>query len=153
MPGIDRRTLVQNAALGALAALAAPRLLAADTPALPARPLVIDALSGLGRPGDPEGPLPGVALDDAAASAVAAVNWTVAFGTDYEEAIGGVAQTLGEIERHRDRLSLVQRASDIDEAWSSGKVGIILGFQNAAMLGDELERLDACHGLGIRIIR
>jgi membrane dipeptidase len=153
MPGIDRRTLVQNAALGALAAVAAPRLLIADAPALPPRPLVIDALSGLGRQGDPAGPLPAAALDDAAASGVAAVNWTVAFGTDYEEAIVGIADALGEIERHRDRLALVRRASDIDDAGASGKVGIILGFQNAAMLGDKLERLDAFYGLGVRVIQ
>lgn len=151
--GLDRRRLVRNAALGALAAFAAPKLLAGDPSALAPRPLVIDALSGLGRQGDPSGPLPDAALDDAVASGVAAVNWTVAFGLDYEETIAGIADALGEIERHRDRLSLVRRASDLDEAWTNGKVGLILGFQNGAMMGGQLERLDAFHGLGVRVIQ
>ncbi len=156
---LGRRDLLRLSALGALGALvsSSTALTAAESPAVSPlaapRPLVIDALSGLGRPGDPPGPLSAGALDDAAASGVSAVNWTAAAGVDFEETVQGVADALAEIERHRDRLLLVRRSSDIAEAYASARVGVILGFQNGAMLGEKLDRLDLFHGLGVRVIQ
>lgn len=154
--GLPRRDLLQLSALTALGALLAgpARTVLADAAA--DAPLVIDGLSSLGRQGDP-GPLTAGALDDAAASGVSAINWTVAAGTDFEETVGGVAEAQAEIERHRDRLMPVRRVADIDGARASGRIGVIVGFQNGAMLGDTretvIDRLALFHGLGVRVIQ
>src|SRR5204862_6703404 len=142
--------------IGSLGALAVPNLLRADAAPGPA-PLVIDGLSSLGRQGDPPGPLSAGALDDAAASGVSAINWTVSAGADFEEAVGGVSLAQAEIELHRDRLMSVRRAADIDTAQASARVGVIVGFQNGAMLGDShdtvMDRLEVFHNLGVRVIQ
>jgi membrane dipeptidase len=154
--GLDRRSLLRGAALGSLGALAVPSLLRAQAAPGPT-PLVIDGLSSLGRQGDPPGPLSVAALDDAAASGVSAINWTVSAGTDFEEAVGGVSQAQAEIELHRDRLLAVRRAADIDAAQASARLGVIVGFQNGAMLGDShdtvMDRLEVFHNLGVRVIQ
>ena len=150
--GTSRRELVRQAAIGALGLLVAPRLARAE-PWRERRPLVIDALGGLGRPGEETFPLSAGALEDAAVSGVAAINLTVAASPDYEEAVRGIAQAQAEVERHRDRLLLVRRAGEIEEAHATGRLGIILGFQDGAMIGDRLDRLDEFHGLGVRIIQ
>ncbi|MGE5233853.1 MAG: dipeptidase [Acidobacteriota bacterium] len=150
--GSSRRDFVWQAGIGALGLLVAPRLGRA-APWTERRPLVIDALGGLGRPGEETFPLSAGALADAAASGVAAINLTVAASPDYEEAVRGIAQAQAEVERHRDRLLLVRRASAIEEAHATGRLGIILGFQDGAMIGDRRERLDEFHGLGVRVIQ
>ncbi len=150
--GLSRRELVSQAAIGALGLLAAPRLLRAE-PWSERHPLVIDALGGLGRPGEETFPLSAGALADAAESRVAAINLTVAASPDYEEAVRGIAEAQAEVERHRDRLLLVRRAGEIEEAHASGRLGLILGFQDGAMIGDRLQRLDEFHGLGVRVIQ
>jgi membrane dipeptidase len=155
--GLPRRDLLQLSALTALGAVLAGPSRAVFAAETPRAPLVIDGLSSLGRQGDPPGPLSEGALDDAAAAGVSAINWTVAAGTDFEETVGGVAEAQAEIERHRDRLMPVRRVADIDAAQASDRVGVIVGFQNGAMLGDTrdtvVDRLDLFHGLGVRVIQ
>jgi membrane dipeptidase len=116
-------------------------------------PLVIDALSSLGRQGDPPGPLSAGAIDDAAASGVTAIDWTVAAGTDFEETVAAIGDALAEIDRHRERLLLVRRVADIDAARRTNHLGVMLGFQNGAMLADKLDRLELFWSLGVRVIQ
>ncbi len=155
--GLPRRDLLQLSALTALGAVLAGPSRAVFAEGTARSPLVVDGLSSLGRQGDPPGPLSAGALDDAAASGVSAINWTVAAGTDFAETVGGVAEAQAEIERHRDRLMPVRRAADIEAARASDRVGVIVGFQNGAMLGDThetvIDRLDLFHGLGVRVIQ
>jgi membrane dipeptidase len=47
----------------------------------------------------------------------------------------------------------VLRAGDIEAAAKSGRIGIIYGFQNAAMLGDDASRVDTFADLGVRIVQ
>src|SRR5262245_16160424 len=107
---IDRRELLRAVAATASGAIVArsvrgaslaaapapPSVLSPAAEALPNAPLVVDALSSLGRQGDPPGPLSAGALDDAAGSGVTMIDWTVAAGTDFEEAVAGVAEALAE---------------------------------------------------------
>ena len=48
---------------------------------------------------------------------------------------------------------LVERGADIDRARAERKVGLIMGWQDTKMLGDKVERLEAFHRLGLRIVQ
>ncbi len=47
----------------------------------------------------------------------------------------------------------VLTAADILQAKSEGRIGIIYGFQNAAMMGDKVDRVDIFADLGVRVIQ
>lgn len=48
---------------------------------------------------------------------------------------------------------LVERGADIDRAKAEGKVGLIMGWQDTKLLGDKVERIEAFHRLGLRIVQ
>ena len=50
-------------------------------------------------------------------------------------------------------MTRILTAADILKAKRDGKVGLIYGFQNAVMIGDNLERVDVFGDLGVRIIQ
>jgi membrane dipeptidase len=50
-------------------------------------------------------------------------------------------------------LIKVQTVADIHEARSSGRIGIIYGFQNAVAIGDDLGRIETFGRLGVRVIQ
>ncbi len=57
------------------------------------------------------------------------------------------------LDRRSDRLLKVLRGADIPEAKRTGRVGVILGFQNATMIETDLKNLDRLHQLGTRCIQ
>jgi membrane dipeptidase len=123
-----------------------------------AKAIVIDALGGPGEimTGAPHGaPLTGRALADARASGVTAANVTVCEvgnGPDrFEKAIAEIASVEHELNEHPDFFLKVQRASDLTLAKSTGRLGLIFGFQDTSMLQGELHRLEMFHDLGLRI--
>ncbi len=74
-------------------------------------------------------------------------------------ATGGAGETFKALAgwlafaRERDDLLLVRRAADIDEAKRSGRLGIILHFQGADPVEDDLALLDGYHALGLRMLQ
>ena len=52
-----------------------------------------------------------------------------------------------------DVLTQVKTVADIRQAKQDGRVGIILGFQNATPIENDLARLAVFHALGVRIIQ
>ena len=120
--------------------------------------IVIDALGG---PGDfdpslpDDAPLSAKALADAKASGVTAVNVTVnevGNAPDrFERAIDDIANMDREIEAHPDLFLKVTRASDLALAKSTGRMGLIFGFQDTSMLDGDLKRLAVFHDLGLRV--
>ncbi|NNM33362.1 MAG: peptidase M19 [Gemmatimonadetes bacterium] len=137
-----------------------------DLPSLDGK-TVINALGGLSNPntrtvGDASG---GIARDraggpdpravqDAVASGLSAVNVTVGYVAGdmdpFEHTVAEVAR-WARWAREDPSLALVLRGPDIDLAKSSGQVGIILGFQNCAMIADRLERVDTFADMGVRV--
>ena len=120
--------------------------------------IVIDALGGPGNfdPSVPEdAPLSARALADARASGVTAVNVTVnevGNAPDrFERAVDDIANMDREIEAHPDLFLKVTRASDLALAKSTGRMGLIFGFQDTSMLDGDLKRLAVFHDLGLRI--
>jgi membrane dipeptidase len=120
--------------------------------------MVIDALGGPGAvdPGAPDdAPLSPKALADVKASGVTAVNVTVndvGNGPDrFEKTIDLIASWEYEIGAHPDLFLKVLRAGDLNLAKSSGRMGLIFGFQDTSMLEGDLKRLEVFHNLGLRI--
>ena len=122
---------------------------------------VINALGGLGDPNDnTERDRPAISkriMDDARASGLTAVNWTVGyvFGKDepFQESVAEVAKFDRLIRENPRDLIKVWTTADMARAKAEKKVGVILGFQNAAMMGDDPKRVDIFADMGVKIIQ
>lgn len=162
----SRRRFLGACALGTAAAMLAPALAGAAAPVAPTRPqwsgyrraLVIDTLNG--GPLDPTSdseyaPLNARALADARASGLTACNVTVSgvgsYLNDYALTMRAIAYWNGQRALHGNALSLVRTGADLVEAKRSGRLGLIYGFQDATPFGEDLERFETFHGLGVRI--
>ena len=95
-------------------------------------------------------------LTDALASGMTAANQTIGYVLGNDEPFEQSIRDIGIWEavfRNEPRLVKVRTTSDIERAKRQQALGIILGFQNAAMLGTQLDRVDTFAALGIRIIQ
>ena len=141
-----------------------------DAPDPQADLFVVNMLGGIRNPniprsGGPSGALEGErrtslddrALADAIASGTAAVNTTIGYVAGprepFESSVADIARWNTIIRTHPDALLKVWAASDIERAANEGKVGIIQGFQNAAMMGDDAQRAGVFAGLGVKVIQ
>ncbi len=123
--------------------------------------IVFDACSGPGR--DDSGPdgSPLAAADLAAIreSGVTALNFTLGgaavgrFANAFETAVRDAAFWDREIDRHADVLLKVTRGAQLDEAKRTSRLGIVYGFQDTTMYGENLDRFDLFHDLGVRIVQ
>jgi len=158
----------RRALLGAAAAVL-PMTAMAETLTASQRPIVINALGGIEDPnlalGQPQGApadtskpdIDDRSIRDAHASGLTAVNITLGYvaGPDdpYDYTLKTI-RTWDEILRQRPgELIKVDAAADILRARDEGKVGVIYGFQNAAQVGDQLDRIETFKRLGVRIIQ
>jgi len=151
---MNRRTLLALSA----AAAAAPAFAAPTDPL--AGVTVINALGGLIDPNFPDPPRPVLTpriLADARASGLTAVNWTIGYVAGPEEpfqkSVAEVGQYDALIRAHPKDVLKVLSVADIARAKAEKKVGIIYGFQNAAMMGDDAARVDIFADLGVRIVQ
>jgi membrane dipeptidase len=154
MRPIDRRTLL---AIGAatVAGAASAKLPAASDPV--GGSIVINALGGLDDPnvpGEKADPFTPRVLREARASGITAVNCTLGYvsgkADPFEESVRGVAEFDRLLRAHPDQLLKVFTAADIRRAKAEGKVGIIYGFQNGAMMGKDAARVDIFADMGVR---
>jgi len=164
-----RRTFLQRTtAVGLASTLVPARAAAPETTTKPipkmTRPLIIDALGGFANANiteaEEEGPTRGVdarSLADAKASGLSAVNLTIGFvaGKDepFEYSIRDIAHWDTLLRRHAASLSKVLSVSDIRAARAQGKIGVICGFQNATMMGNDASRAEIFADLGVRVIQ
>lgn len=90
------------------------------------------------------------------ASGVDVVNATIGVeGADlwsYDNAIRDIARWEKRFYA-LDRFLKVRSAADVERAHAQNKRGIILGFQNCLAIGEDLDRLDQFHQLGVRVIQ
>ncbi|MEP2987450.1 MAG: membrane dipeptidase [Parasphingorhabdus sp.] len=97
------------------------------------------------------------ALADLASSGLSAANITLGYVAGDMEPFEHSVREIGEwdalIRNQPDHLSKVLTAQDIRDAHQSGKCGIIFGFQNAAMMGDDAGRVKLFANLGVRVIQ
>ncbi len=141
-----------------------------DAPDAQSDLFVINMLGGIRNPnvprsGGPSGALEGEqrtslderALADALASGTAAVNTTIGYVAGprepFESSVADISRWNRIIRTHPDVLLKVWTANDIERAAREGRVGIIQGFQNAAMMGDDAQRAGVFAGLGVKVIQ
>jgi membrane dipeptidase len=167
---LDRRSLLTGAVATAAAAPGASRA-AASADAGPTamraaatgdklgplydRSIVIDCLSSptsTNVPIPPPGPLTPAQLANARQSGITALNLTVN-KNDFAPTVRQIAFWQNEIEAHPEHLLQVRTHADIVRAKRELKLGLILGFQGADCIGDDLALLELFRGLGVRIIQ
>lgn len=123
--------------------------------------VVIDALGGIGNPNVRSRHIPDRLsprlLSDMAGSGVTAVNLTVgSVGAGeglFEQTAGSIAAWDKAIRNSDGVLRRIRTTADIRAAKVDGALGVIFGFQDAAMLGGDLGRLGIFDDLGVRIIQ
>ena len=123
-----------------------------------AQGIIIDALGGPGQYGaDPAASLTAAMLDDVRKSGLTAVNVTVSgvgsYSYDYDTTVANIAYWNDQIAQHPDRLMLVRRGSDLALAKSSGRLGLIYGFQDTTPLFEDINRIAEFEQFGVRIIQ
>lgn len=176
MSSVTRRNLLRLSAAGAALASAGPLRAApgvgkngfdlADT-------IVINNLGGIANPnlrlepgeGGSAAGLSGHsyehlderALRDLRASGTTAINITLGHVSGpqepFEYTVAEIAAWNRIIERHPGILCKVLAAADITAAHDSGRTGVIYGFQNTTMLGEDASRVETFAGLGARVIQ
>jgi len=140
------------------AALATPAMAAAPDPI--GRMIVVNALGGLNDPNldDPDrAAVSPRILKDAHASGLTVVNCTIGYVAGpqepFQDSVAEVGQYDALIRAHPNDLIKVLTVADILRAKADKKVGVIYGFQNAAMMGDDARRVDIFADLGVRIVQ
>ncbi|MDR3388097.1 MAG: membrane dipeptidase [Rudaea sp.] len=121
--------------------------------------IVIDSCGQPGRVnlGATPTPLDAGELADMRNSGVTALNFTVgsvgSYSNDYEETIKNIAYWDAQIATYPDVMMKVVLGAQLDEARRSKRLGIIYGFQDTTMYGENLDRFDIFHNFGIRIVQ
>ncbi len=142
---VDRRTLIARARRHCVAGPALAQRRSAS--GWYDRAIVIDALGGIGDPYSPEEQL---RLSDRAWTEMVATGVTVV--RDTVMPVGNVADPWGDYQKdiatkqnivnaNPDRLLLVRTAADILKAKREKKFAMLIGTQDTAMVGPELDRL------------
>jgi len=116
-----------------------------DVDALFDRSIVVDTLSV-----DPEW-TPEV-WQAFARSGVTAIQTSLS-NRDLAAALADLAKWQARFDAHPARLVKLLRAGDIAAAKREKKVAVMLGFQNATMIGSDVRHLDQLHALGTRCIQ
>lgn len=163
MPTVNRRTVL-TAAAATLAATG--RIACASASAGRQDTLIVNALGGLEDPNlsapsggasDDSSPLTVRVLRDAHASGLTAVNVTLGYVSGdqepFEQSVREVAQMDAWLREAAKDVLKVYTAADILRARSEGRIGIIYGFQNGAMLSGNAARVDLFADLGVRVIQ
>jgi membrane dipeptidase len=148
---MNRRDFLTLAATSSAAALLAPLGFAAsDTDDWRRAATVIDSLSS---PFTDIDKLPTAdAVAEVARSGITAINFTVSDAT-FEGTIQNLAYVDALIEKYPAAFMPVRLTSDIARAKGEKKIGIIPGFQHAAFLEENLDRIEMFRRLGVRIMQ
>ncbi|MFC2063447.1 membrane dipeptidase [Chloroflexota bacterium] len=87
--------------------------------------------------------------DDIVASGVTAVNYTIPWlEDDLLPALQRISICHEYVEEHQDKYLIIRTTQDIQKAKKEGKIGVIIGSQNARMIGDDLRLLKIFKELG-----
>jgi len=154
----DRRTFL-GAASGTTAAAALG--VAGKASAKASGMVIVNALGGLEDPNHPRDSLvPSLSprvLAEAHASGLTAINVTLGYvsGKDdpFEASVRDIAATDALVRKHARDVLKVDTAADIRRARQDGRIGLIYGFQNGAMMGEDPSRVDIFAGLGVRVFQ
>ena len=91
--------------------------------------------------------------DSLRSGGVSAINATIATWENFSETLDAIKCWGPRFDRHGKLIVPVRTVDDILMAKREGKTGIILGFQNASPIENDLDRLAIFHSLGVRVIQ
>ena len=86
------------------------------------------------------------------AGKLTAISATVVTWENFQQTLENIAAWLRRF-REQDDILQVKSTEDIIAAKQAGKTGIILSFQNASPIENDLDRLGIFHALGVRVIQ
>jgi membrane dipeptidase len=164
---IDRRTFLTGVTWAAAASMlpwearAEARGAVSGSTGMADGGIIINALGGLDDPNrGADGLVPELTprvLAEARASGLTAVNITLGYvaGPDdpFEASVRDIAATDALVRQHDRDVIKILTAADIRRAKSEKKVGLIYGFQNGAMMGNDAKRVDIFADLGVRVFQ
>ena len=84
---------------------------------------------------------------------VTAINATTAVWENFTETMDHMAAWLRRFDERADTIVQATSVKDILSAKETGKTGVIVGWQNAGPIENDLDRLELFHRLGVRIIQ
>lgn len=90
---------------------------------------------------------------NAVASGITGINLTVGGGGSVEDNFGRIALWEREIAAHPESLMQVKSVADLVTAKQQKKLGLIYGFQDASVIGNDLSRVQLFSSFGVRIIQ
>ena len=122
--------------------------------------VVIDGLASPLQINIPQGGLPLGESDLQAvqSSGITAVNITVnalptETATAYDATVAKLTAWVDEVERQPQVLTVARTTDELLEAKASGRLALILGFQDAIPFEDDLDRIGEFYGAGVRIVQ
>jgi membrane dipeptidase len=74
-------------------------------------------------------------------------------GGAFERACESIARAYAFADALQGSLVICRHAGEIDRTYRDGKIGIVLDFQNTTPFGDDLDRVDHFHQLGVRMVQ
>jgi microsomal dipeptidase-like Zn-dependent dipeptidase len=92
-------------------------------------------------------------LEELLAGGVSAVHVTLAFWESAREALAEVGRWNRRFNEHGDILIKALSGADIERAGAAGRLAVILGFQNASPIEDDIDLVEAFHDLGVRVMQ
>ncbi len=87
------------------------------------------------------------------AGRVTGINATIAIWEGFAQTMDNLAAWVHRFETRADTLVQARSAGDILQAKEQGKTGVVLGWQNASPIENDLDRLALFHALGVRIVQ
>lgn len=117
------------------------------------RALVVDFLGSPGYFNYPENPpLDDEMVANAADSGITAMNVTVS-GGDTASTLRRMSPWFANVERWPEVFRLVRSVGQLRDAKETGRVGIVLGFQDTTPFEGDLSRVEVFHDLGVRVVQ
>ena len=158
---MNRREFCASLSGVAAAAAATPPLLAAapepvavspEARALYARALILDCNAA--PPLNDQLLLSTSDLDLVRGSGINVIKLTLGgINSDFAQTVAEIAQIQELIEVHPDYFTQVRVGADLARAKREGRLGIILSFESADMLGGKLSSLEVFRNLGVRVMQ
>jgi membrane dipeptidase len=71
----------------------------------------------------------------------------------YDSAIRKIANAHAIVAACDDEMMLIRNSANIESAHRDGKYGVLIDFQNTLPIGDDLDRIQTFHGLGLRMVQ
>lgn len=92
-------------------------------------------------------------FEELRAGGVTCINITCAVWETARETLNHLTKWYGFFREHSDLIMHVQSGTDIEQAHAVGKTGIVLGFQNASPIENDISFVELFHRLGVRVMQ